>query len=85
MASVSSDNLEENACQQCSIKDTSPYLELRPGSPTVSIQKLPVIAGACHCFHEMICHALKFIHEGNEYKDGKYCGGDLLGNGDDEV
>jgi len=50
------------------IKDTSPYLELRPGSPTVSIQKPPVIVGACHCFHEMIlCRALKFVHEDNKY------------------
>jgi len=54
VASVSSDNLEENSCQRCSIKDTLPYLELRPGSPTVSIQKLPVIVGACHCFREMV-------------------------------
>ena len=69
MASVSSDNLEENACQQCNIKDTSSYLELRPGSQTVSIQKLPEIVGACHCFHEMIvCRALKFVHEDNKYK-----------------
>jgi len=70
MASVSSDNFEENACQQCNINDTLSYLELRPGSPTVSIQKLPVIVGACHCFHEMIlCRALKFVHEGNEYTE----------------
>ena len=50
------------------IKDTSPYLELRPGSPTVSIQKLPVIVGTCHCFREMVlCRALKFVHEDNKY------------------
>jgi len=40
-----SHNFEKNTCKHCNIKGTSPYLELKPGSRSVTIQKLPVIAG----------------------------------------
>jgi len=40
-----SHNFEKNTCQHCNIKGTLPYLELRPGSLSVIVQKLLVIAG----------------------------------------
>ena len=44
-----SDNFEEMLVNVVALRrDTLPYSALRAGSPTVSIQKLPVFAGACH-------------------------------------
>jgi len=40
-----SHNFEKNTYKLCHVKGTLPYLELRPGSRSVTIQKLPVIAG----------------------------------------